>query len=148
MPVCEPFHVENMVLPSCSPVWRMNIAYMLGLSCSSGNGTNIKMLMPCSTNWGPWDKIWKFLRRSLWAPINIIIITTTATITFACQCAKAFLDQSTKLSYNDDDLPSCQNQLNVAAAGWRTARNLWCDVLGRSFQKFCICTSATTSPCG
>lgn len=80
----ESFHEENMALPSSFQVWRMNIAYMLGLSCSSGNGTNIKMLMPCSTNWGPWDKIWKFLRRSLWAPINIIIITTTAT-TFACQ---------------------------------------------------------------
>lgn len=72
-------HVENRTPPSCSAVWKRNIAYMLGLSCSSGNGTNIKTLMPCSTKCGPWDNIWKF-PRSLEAPFNIIIIATTTTI--------------------------------------------------------------------
>lgn len=82
---------------------------MLGLSCPSGNGTNIKMLMPCSTSWGPWDKIWKFLG-SLKAPFNIIIITTAATITFVCQWMVCWSfeeeHQFSKLSYNEDNLRS------------------------------------------
>lgn len=86
-------------------------AYMLGLSCSSGNGTKTKMLMPCSTNRGPWDKIWKFLW-SLKAPINIIIITAAAaTVTFACQrtaCKKALRNGIGSLTpvNNENDLRS------------------------------------------